>query len=172
MEEDKQKEQGQENGKKFLSPVVIGGVVVVLVILIGGFVLLKGNSSSSFKMAEESTTPINEESMEASDEKMAEGDAMMEDSDVKVIDVEGGSFYFKPNEITVKKGQKVKIVLNAVSLQHDFVIDEFNVKSDTVPSGQSTEVTFTPDKTGEFEFYCSIGNHRAQGMVGKLIVTE
>jgi len=31
-------------------------------------------------------------------------------------------------------------------------------------------VTFVADKAGEYEFYCSVGQHRANGMVGKLIV--
>jgi len=39
-----------------------------------------------------------------------------------------------------------------------------------VTPGTPTSVTFVADKTGTFEYYCSVGNHRAQGMVGKLIV--
>ena len=33
-----------------------------------------------------------------------------------------------------------------------------------------TFVEFTVDKTGTFEYYCSVGQHRANGMVGNLIV--
>ncbi len=88
------------------------------------------------------------------------------------IVIEAGSFYFKPNIINVKKGDKVKIVLNSVSMMHNFYLDEFSVKSDTIKSGESTSFEFTADKVGEFEFYCAIGQHRASGQVGKLIVTE
>ncbi len=84
--------------------------------------------------------------------------------------IEGGSFYFEPNEIKVKVGQKVKITLNSVGgMPHDFIIDELNVKSEQV-TDTSTVVEFTPDQTGEFEFYCSVGKHRQMGMVGTLIV--
>ena len=55
---------------------------------------------------------------------------------------------------------------------HDFVIDELNVKSEITKGGNSTVVEFTPDTAGTFEFYCSVGQHRANGMVGKLIVEE
>lgn len=90
--------------------------------------------------------------------------------DVQTIDVEAGSFYYKPNEIMVKKGQKVKIVITAVSMMHDFNIDELDVKMPIVQNGSTGTVEFTPDKTGEFEYYCSVGQHRANGQVGKIIV--
>ena len=57
-------------------------------------------------------------------------------------------------------------------MMHDFVIDELNVKSEIIKSGETGEVEFTPDTIGEFEFYCSVGQHRANGMVGTLIVEE
>ena len=41
-----------------------------------------------------------------------------------------------------------------------------------INTGNKTSVTFVANKAGEFEFYCSVGNHRAQGMVGKLIVKD
>jgi nitrite reductase (NO-forming) len=57
-------------------------------------------------------------------------------------------------------------------MSHDFVIDELGVQSDKVNNGETATVQFVADKVGTFEYYCSVGNHRAMGMVGKLIVTE
>lgn len=88
------------------------------------------------------------------------------------IAIEAGSFYYKPNLIRVKKGEKVKVTLNAVSMVHNFNIDELSVKGPNTQMGTSSTVEFTADKVGEFEFYCSIGQHRANGQVGKLIITE
>lgn len=88
------------------------------------------------------------------------------------ISVEAGSFYYKPNLIRVKKGEKVKLTLNSVSMMHDFNIDELGVKVPITKSGDSATVEFTPNMVGEFEFYCSVGEHRQMGQVGKLIVTE
>jgi heme/copper-type cytochrome/quinol oxidase subunit 2 len=88
------------------------------------------------------------------------------------ITVEAGSFYYKPNLIKVKKGEKVKLTLNSASMMHDFKIDELGIEVPVTKSGSSSTVEFTVDKVGEFEFYCSVGAHKANGQVGKLIVTE
>lgn len=93
-----------------------------------------------------------------------------ENPEVKTFEIEGGSFYFKPNEIRVNKGDKVKIVLNSVDMMHDFVIDDLNVRTEIIKSGDTGTVEFTADKAGTFEFYCSVGQHRQQGMTGELIV--
>jgi plastocyanin len=91
--------------------------------------------------------------------------------EVLPIAVEGGHFYFKPNEIRVKVGQKVKVTLTSVGgMPHDFVIDELNVRTKQIKDGETDVVEFTPDKPGTYEFYCSVGKHRAMGMKGNLIV--
>lgn len=89
--------------------------------------------------------------------------------------ISGKNFAFLMNgseapTLTVKKGQTVTINFNSEDGFHDWVVDEFNAKTDRVQTGGKTSVTFTPDKTGEFEYYCSVGQHRANGMKGKLIV--
>lgn len=94
----------------------------------------------------------------------------MEDGEVKVVKIEAGSFYYNPKEIRVKKGQKVRIELTGKDMMHDFMIDELNVKSERVTPGQTVTVEFTADQAGEFEYYCSVGQHRTQGQVGTLIV--
>lgn len=93
-------------------------------------------------------------------------------TDIKVIEVEAGSFYYKPDTITVKKGEKVRIKLTAVSMMHDFNIDELNVKIPVTVNGTFSYVDFIAEKTGTFEYYCSVGSHRANGQVGKITVTE
>lgn len=102
----------------------------------------------------------------------ASKDAMMEklDTDMKVVAVEAGAFYYKPNEIRVKKGEKVKIEMKSVDMMHDFVVDELGIKMPVTKSGEMGTVEFTAEKTGTFEYYCSVGEHRAKGQVGKLIV--
>lgn len=91
---------------------------------------------------------------------------------VQVVNIEGGSFYYKPDTITVKKGQKVQVVMKSADMMHDFVIDELNVKMPIVQSGNTGTVEFVADQVGTFEYYCSVGQHRKNGQVGTLIVTE
>ncbi|MBI4090688.1 MAG: cupredoxin domain-containing protein [Candidatus Komeilibacteria bacterium] len=89
---------------------------------------------------------------------------------VKTFNITARNFSFSQNEIRVKKGDVVQINLNVVEGFHDWVVDEFNAAAKSSGSGATTGVQFTADKTGTFEYYCSVGNHRAMGMKGKLIV--
>lgn len=49
---------------------------------------------------------------------------------------------------------------------HDFHIDEFNVHSDKLEYFQTNTVIFVADKTGVFEYYCSIHPE----MKGKILI--
>lgn len=156
-----QSEQQQSN----LNPLLI--VVIVLILGAVGVMLWLGNNKNKEQSAQ--VIPTTAQPQVSPTEQVGAASDSAEGATVKEISVEGGSFYFKPNEITVKKGEKVKITLTSVGGMHDFVSDALHVKSETI-SGGTTTVEFTPDKTGTFEFYCSIGQHRQMGMKGKLIV--
>jgi plastocyanin len=89
---------------------------------------------------------------------------------VKVIEVSGNNFRFNPATITVNKGDRVRVVLTSVDMQHDFNVDELDVDGPIAVAGEKSEVEFTADQAGKFEYYCSVGQHRANGMVGTLTV--
>ena len=89
---------------------------------------------------------------------------------IKIFAVSARNFAFDKSEIKVKKGDKVRINLTSANGFHDWVVDEFDAVTAQVNTGQSASVEFVADKTGTFEFYCSVGSHRAMGMKGKLIV--
>ena len=91
---------------------------------------------------------------------------------VREISVTNNGFLFIPKEISVKKGDTVRITYTNAGGFHDLVIDEFNVGTKQIPKGKSETFEFKADRTGEFEFYCSVGNHRKMGMFGKLIISE
>lgn len=86
--------------------------------------------------------------------------------------IAGGSFYFTPNEIKVKQGDKVKIIFNNAGGTHNLILDAFNVQTKTINTGESDTIEFTADKKGTFEFYCSFGKgyHRMKGQIGVLLV--
>lgn len=88
----------------------------------------------------------------------------------KMFDISGKNFSFDVTEIRVKEGDTVMIHFTSADSFHDLVIDEFNAKTEKVRSGGMSVVTFVANKKGTFEYYCSVGSHRASGMVGKLIV--
>ena len=84
--------------------------------------------------------------------------------------VEGSNYKFEPNEIRVKKGDIVEITFSNSEGSHDFMIDEFEVATNILSVGDEESVEFIANKTGVFEYYCSISDHRQSGMVGKFIV--
>ena len=105
-------------------------------------------------------------------EEPTEGTAMME-STPGVINMEMSPFKFSQTEIKAKAGDTIKIKLVNNEGMHDLVIDELDVKSKQLKAGESEELTIViplSAKGKTFEYYCSVGNHRQQGMVGKLII--
>ena len=88
----------------------------------------------------------------------------------KEFTITGQNYSFSPSTITVKKGDTVKITFKNSGGLHDLRIDEFNLATKEINGGQQDVAIFTADKTGAFEYYCSVGNHRAMGMKGMLKV--
>lgn len=89
---------------------------------------------------------------------------------VKSFTVTGKPFSFTPSTMTVNKGDTVKITFVNEAGTHDWVIDEFNARTKVLQGGQTETIEFVADKSGSFEYYCSVGTHRQMGMKGTLIV--
>lgn len=89
---------------------------------------------------------------------------------VKEFTVTGKNFSFEPKTLSVNKGDKVKITFKNADGFHDLVIDELGVKTKQISGGAQEVVEFTATKSGSFQYYCSVGQHRANGMVGTLTV--
>lgn len=87
-----------------------------------------------------------------------------------VLTLDAFNFGYSESEIRVKEGDTVTINLTSSDGFHDWVVDEFNAATGKIQEGGETSVTFVADKSGTYEFYCSVGSHRANGMVGTLIV--
>jgi plastocyanin len=113
-------------------------------------------------MPSPTASPLPTNDSDASDSSMK--------TETRVISLEAGSFYYKPVEIRVKKGEKVRIEMTAVDMMHDFNVEELGIKIPITRSGSTASVEFTADKVGTYEYFCSVGNHRSQGQVGTLIV--
>ena len=81
-------------------------------------------------------------------------------------------FGYTPNIMTVKAGGTLKITTVGVDMLHDIVVDELNIATTQLKGGETKTFEFQipSDAAGTYEFYCSVGSHRAQGMVGTLIV--
>lgn len=83
--------------------------------------------------------------------------------------VTGNNFAFAPSTLNVKAGQKVNIVFVNSEGFHDFVIDGVTA-TQQIQSGATETISFTAPEAGSYEYYCSVGQHRAFGMKGTLVV--
>lgn len=174
-------------------------LIVGLIIIVGGIWFLQqsepldpGDSVQETGMNEDTTsisdttdggsetTPETEaETTEAGEEPASEVDSETSDrtSDTgdnvgtsKEFTVDSFNFGYSMDEIRVNEGDTVTITLTNSDGFHDWVVDEFDAATETINEGETTTVTFVADTAGTYEYYCSVGNHRAQGMVGTLVV--
>jgi plastocyanin len=174
MDESNNTSSGSSSSSK--TGLIIGAVVLLLVAAAGYYFWSSSQTASTQQedstanMNTPDTTNTNTETI-ATPAPMAASDSGTVAADGSVtFEVDGSNFKFEPNQLKVKKDQKVKIVFNNVQGFHDFTIEELNVKTSQITAGNSATVEFTPDETGSFEFYCSVGQHRANGMKGTLVV--
>lgn len=133
------------------------GVVVALLVIVGVVAFRNSGKSPS---ANPNQVPSSETNMEIT----------APTGETREFVVNGSKFSFDPAEMSVNRGDTVKITYKNMDGTHDFVLDEFSVKTNILELGQEEVVTFIADKSGTFEYYCSVGNHRQMGMVGKLTV--
>lgn len=171
-------------------------VIAIMVVVLGGYWLISQSSPQATAPASEQADSITEEDsdevileeetkvdevMEEADAAMEEDQAMEDDgaamegdeataNEVKEFTVSGKNFEHSLKEIRVKQGDTVRINFSSTSGFHDWTVDEFAAQTQQVQTGGSSSVEFVADQAGTFEFYCSVGQHRQFGMVGKLIV--
>jgi len=132
-------------------------VVIVVVLIGGGLLLFKNRSVAPTEIEVNGNMPV-------------VGSDAEETEVVKEFNVDAASFSFSPSVISVERGDTVKINVKNVSGTHNFKIDEFNISSRVLNIGETETITFVANKTGTFQYYCSVGNHRAQGMIGTIVV--
>jgi len=115
---------------------------------------------------EEADQPVGEE-QETSDNADVSDNAAAE---VREFSIVAKNWEFDPAEITVNKGDTVRLLITSVDVDHGFAIPEFGV-SEKLSPGEEVTVEFVADKTGEFTFFCNVfcgSGH--QEMRGRLIV--
>ena len=150
--------------------MVGGGVLALLVV--GGVLMMNnggGSADDRQKMMAEPTSAA----MQPTGTMMDDGGQMeISEANVKEFVVEGSNFKFSLSEMKVKKGETVRVVFKNVEGMHDWVVNEFDAKTSVINGGEEETIEFVADKAGTYEYYCSVGQHRKMGMVGKLIVEE
>ena len=88
------------------------------------------------------------------------------DDGVVEVRLQEFSYGFKPEKITVKKGDRVRIILTNIDKAtgltndpapvHGFIINEYGLQTNWgVPQGKSVVFEFEADKAGKFAMFCS-----------------
>lgn len=149
-----------------ISTWIIAGIAAVILVVVGVIFYLQPQKQDDVTVTPEQNVE-SESPLNGSDET-----SMMEDGNIQDFEMTASNYEFSLKEIKVKVGDTVRVTVNAEDGTHDWVIDEFNARTQYLSDGQAESVVFVADQAGEFEYYCSVGDHRAMGMVGKLIVEE
>lgn len=162
---------------------LIGGVAIIFLVALGVFFLRKDGEKAmapteplstegkqtapeNFKYPTENPPYGNPDISDRLPKKEVSADPA-----VREITLSANNWYFEPNELRVKEGEKVRITVKSISGTHALSIPELSVKSDVVKEGESVMVEFTADKKGEFSFKCSFYcGEGHSGMTGKLVV--
>lgn len=92
-------------------------------------------------------------------------------SGVREITLVFNDFAFEPQEIRVKSGERVRLVIrNNGSVAHDWYVDALDLNTPRVLAGQSATFEFTAGAAGRYEVICTEPGHEALGMTGWLII--
>jgi len=128
---------------------------------------------------ETTESTVGSETAQTTSDSVAEPDAM-EGEDVMMaeadreITVDMFMFGYSEEEIMVTPGETIKVNLTNSEGMHDFDVDELGVDGDVIAEGETTSVILTIPEDAqagtEYAYYCSVGNHREQGMEGTIIV--
>lgn len=169
-------------------------IVVAVIILIGLYMFVSSSEKPASTVPATDTTEVTNEQPVPGSEDVNEMEATSESEDddtanvdldvsadadvsvdaapaiVKEFAIDGFNFGFSQDEIIVNEGDTVTIVLTSTDGFHDWVVDEFGAATAQIQTGGTASVTFVADKAGTYEYYCSVGRHRENGMVGTLVV--
>lgn len=144
--------------------VIIIAALLIALVGSGAFFLLRKNSQS----AQDTSKTLNLNTTQNAGGNLPSAEVTI----AREVTIEASEYKFSPSEIRVRKGETVKITLkNIGKMSHNWMVEKMGGASiDTTEPGKSSTITITPSQTGTFTTFCSIGNHRKLGMVGKLIV--
>ena len=86
----------------------------------------------------------------------------------RVVEIAVKKFEYIPPDVTLKKGEKVRLELTSLDRLHGFDLPELGIRVDVKPD-ETVTVRLTPEKAGAFVFHCDIfcgdGHEDLQGTI-------
>ena len=96
---------------------------------------------------------------------LAERPLVGDDSEIRVT---ARKYEFSPNEIKVKRGDHIRLVITALDRDHGFKLEAFHVDQ-KLSKGEPVTVEFTADQIGTFPFecshFCGLGHQKMKGQL-------
>jgi len=89
----------------------------------------------------------------------------------RVISITAKRFEFSPKEITLKKGETVKLQLKSEDVTHGFFSKPLGLDDD-IEAGKTTEITLTPQAPGKYTTICDHFCGAGHGNMKMTIVVE
>jgi cytochrome c oxidase subunit 2 len=89
----------------------------------------------------------------------------------RVIGITAKRFEFVPSQITIAKGETVKLQIHSEDVTHGLFVRPLGVDVDIAP-GRVTEVTVKPDKAGTYRAICDHFCGAGHGGMKMTIVVE
>jgi uncharacterized cupredoxin-like copper-binding protein len=137
-------------------------IVLILAALVAGYFLFTGFQRPA---------PVPEITFPPQVEEPSQEEEVVVEKEVRQVDVSGTEFRFTPSSITLKEGERVRVVFtNIGSAPHDFTIEGLGIKTKVIGSGQTDSIEFVAPASGNYTFFCSVPGHRQAGMEGNIKV--
>ena len=101
---------------------------------------------------------------------VSQDDTQFSKNDGIVMLMKDNKFNVTNPDIAVKINQPLKIsIANQDFRKHDFIVDELNINTGFISSGQDFATLIASDKAGSYRYYCSI---HPGIMEGKIMVAN
>jgi cytochrome c oxidase subunit 2 len=89
-------------------------------------------------------------------------------SEEQVVRISARRFAYEPDKITLRGGMPAVLELTTADVAMGFNAPDLNARADIVP-GEVTRLRFTPERAGNFPFYCDVfcgdGHERMSGTI-------
>jgi plastocyanin len=140
--------------------VLIVAIAIAVVVIVFLVIPPKEETAEELSSKEEATEQANQ----------GTPDQPAQPDEIGLVEIEVQSLSYTPANIKSKADQEITLRLtNTTRELHTFTIDQLGIDLQLLP-GETQSVTFTPTEPGTYPFYCTVGDHRKQGMEGSLIV--
>lgn len=140
----------------------------------------QNNNQQSELLEQENNTieqnPWNENTISNEEKSDTNNNEESDVNNIQEFDIKWENYKFILNgkdnpEIKVNKWDTIKIEFSSNEGFHDFIIDEFEwSQTSRVRTWETTTIEFVANKTGSFNYYCSVWSHRQLWMEWTFIV--